>query len=508
MKRLNNKGFAISTLLYGITIMAFLIVATIISIMSNNRKNTSGLVNQIDIELNEYNEYKTKNVTYKYIEMTDGVIGEPNKNRMYKVKYNGWYYIELCGASGGSSSTKKGGAGACTSGYIYLDTEDTLYFNLGGTTTTNEGGENGGGSAGEETKSYSKGSGGGGATDVRINGTDIKDRIMVAAGGGGADYYCEKGSNGGDGGGLIGSNGQESDNCRDTYGTYYVATGGTQTSAGSNGWSSSVTENDNNSLALGVGGDAHIRYGGGGGAGYFGGGAGTYTDAIVGSGAGGSSYISGYAGVVSFTDKNQSTPTISENLIHYSENYFILGKIKTGIAGNDGDGSASITYVETDKTTNLPTGITKKEILKNVQYIRYCKDNNTEWSAAELQAVKEGKNLAYNITVYKKDAINIAPEGEKMTDGNMTTSPNITDEESYFYKDNSNRCIVINLGSTYDLDEILLWDSSNSTDSISKNHIYINGGANNTWKEITSYLENVDVGSSDIRSQRIVELQN
>ena len=148
LKRLNNKGFAISTLLYGITIMAFLIVATIISIMSNNRKNTSGLVNQIDIELNQYSQEKTKKVSYKYIEMTDGVIGKPNQNRKFNVKHNGWYYIELCGASGGNTSANSGGAGACTSGYIYLDTSDTLYFNLGGTTATIEGGENGGGSAG------------------------------------------------------------------------------------------------------------------------------------------------------------------------------------------------------------------------------------------------------------------------------------------------------------------------------------------------------------------------
>ena len=117
-------------------------------------------------------------------------------------------------------------------------------------------------------------------------------------------------------------------------------------------------------------------------------------------------------------------------------------EVSSGTEGNDGNGSASITYVETDKNTNLPEGITKKEILKNVRYIRYCKDNNYEWSVTELQAVKDGKNFAYKIDVYKNDATNIAPEGEKMTDGYITTSPSTTDEESYFYIKSMKRDII------------------------------------------------------------------
>lgn len=60
-----------------------------------------------------------------------------------------------------------------------------------------DGGYNGGGNA-----SY-RGGTGGGATDIRINGTTLYDRVIVAGGGGGANTAA----NGGNGGGTSGKNG-------------------------------------------------------------------------------------------------------------------------------------------------------------------------------------------------------------------------------------------------------------------------------------------------------------
>ena len=59
MKQLNNKGFAITTLLYGLLSVAFLIMTLLMGIMSTNRQNTSVLVDRIEEELNRYGETET-----------------------------------------------------------------------------------------------------------------------------------------------------------------------------------------------------------------------------------------------------------------------------------------------------------------------------------------------------------------------------------------------------------------------------------------------------------------
>ncbi|MFW1396645.1 glycine-rich protein, partial [Vibrio parahaemolyticus] len=60
-----------------------------------------------------------------------------------------------------------------------------------------EGGQNGGG------KGCGKGTGGGGASDIRVGGTSLSSRVLVAGGGGGYGY----GGYGGGGGGLTGAEG-------------------------------------------------------------------------------------------------------------------------------------------------------------------------------------------------------------------------------------------------------------------------------------------------------------
>lgn len=52
MKRLNNKGFAISTILYGILAMASLILLLLIGTMSASKKNNDTFIQQIEADLN------------------------------------------------------------------------------------------------------------------------------------------------------------------------------------------------------------------------------------------------------------------------------------------------------------------------------------------------------------------------------------------------------------------------------------------------------------------------
>lgn len=175
MKKMNNKGFAISTLLYGLLLVAFLVVSLLISIMSTNRKNTSTLIKKIEEELNRYSQTVTE------ITSTEGA-------QEFIIPYGkaGWYKIELWGAGAipetGDPVESSSKRGAYTSGIIYLEENEHIYFQIG-TQGANSGSTNNNESA----------NGAGGATDVRIRGgnwNSFKDssekdtRIMIAAGGG------------------------------------------------------------------------------------------------------------------------------------------------------------------------------------------------------------------------------------------------------------------------------------------------------------------------------------
>jgi len=98
----------------------------------------------------------------------------------------GIYSVELYGAEGGSYSTTLGSKGTYVRGELSLDKTTTVYVYVGGKGNTGNntaGGYNGGGQAG----GCSCGSGsGGGASDIRIGGTALSNRVMVAGGGGGA----------------------------------------------------------------------------------------------------------------------------------------------------------------------------------------------------------------------------------------------------------------------------------------------------------------------------------
>jgi Glycine rich protein len=206
--------------------------------------------------------------------------------------------VEAWGAEGGNASTAEdvftapavGGLGGYTEATVAVTAGQVVQVNVGGQPTTASGGFNGGGAAGVGTADYFA-EAGGGATDARLGGDDLSDRVVVAGGGGGAaDADLDHGDAlGGAGGGASGSS---SGWCPDIF-MVTCGAGATATAGGAAGSPVAGCATDG---SLGQGG---WGCGGGGGGGYYGGGGGGFVDgtstaspSIDGPGGGGSAYVS------------------------------------------------------------------------------------------------------------------------------------------------------------------------------------------------------------------------
>ena len=255
------------------------------------------------------------------------------------------YQIELWGAKGGY-----------VKGNIELDQGETIYIYVGGQGDSNgNGGYNGGGNVGvSEPINHERNDGGGGATDVRLvsglwnNKTSLNSRIMVAAGGGGANNDGTNkygyGFYGGPGRGLTGSTAEASGSSIIQNMTGKDAS---QTSGGAGGESTAADGNDGNRNkgnqgGFGYGGNGQtskntqtLSGGAGGGSGYYGGGSGeACASNCGGAGGGGSSYISGHTGCVAIASQTSISPRTANgtsctngtttNLcsVHYSNKVF------------------------------------------------------------------------------------------------------------------------------------------------------------------------------------------
>ncbi len=199
-------------------------------------------------------------------------------------------YIEAYGARGMSFGPGYGYGGKAYGTYKFKNIDSrTLYIYVGAT------GWNSG-------NSY-----GGGASDIRINGTDYLNRIIVAGGGGSSSGW----ESGGHGGGLNGNNG------------YGVACGGggTQTSGGFAG--PSYGYGVGYAGGFGIGAYGNWSYGGGG---WYGGGSGGGKYCDDGGGGGGSSYIKlleSDAGTVTGIQNGNGSITITYEIdgnIYFLEN--------------------------------------------------------------------------------------------------------------------------------------------------------------------------------------------
>ena len=209
--------------------------------------------------------------------------------------------VDIRGAAGGiGQKNGAGGLGGRVQTNLSVTTGQQLFIYVGGKganfSSGSAGGWNGGGNGTTTgttgTCNIYGGGGGGGASDIRINGSNISDRVIVAGGGGGggADGCTANAVRGGNGGGLTG----ETVNGGTCFGGNNSGSGGSQSAGGDRGLVIGMGANCNPTAgSLFNGGNSVLNPntcascvgGAGGGGGYYGGGAGS-----VASGGGGSSF--------------------------------------------------------------------------------------------------------------------------------------------------------------------------------------------------------------------------
>jgi hypothetical protein len=194
--------------------------------------------------------------------------------------------FDVRGAKGGNQSTATGGSGGRVQGTIAVTPGQILNIYVG-KQGINSGSHpvdpfDGGGGVHSYNSGGTSGTGGG-ASDIRLNGTTLNDRIVVAGGGGGAGGTTNTSSYaGGNGGGLTGAAGTPWTSWPNSGGK-----GGTPTTGGIAGVAccSCPTYTTAGQLGIGGNGGGDGAGGGGGGSGYYGGGG-----SCFGGAGGGSSY--------------------------------------------------------------------------------------------------------------------------------------------------------------------------------------------------------------------------
>lgn len=326
-------------------------------IIVNSNGDVNGSVVFDDVTLYIYNglvEYTPRVFAYGY----------SGNGQTFNVDRTGNYKVELWGAQGGfvsnDSDCESCGKGSYVSGVINLTKGEKLYVYVGGQSdSVSKPGYNGGGVANSDGRRGS----GGGATDIRLvngdwnNTQSLASRIIVAAGGGGGYYDSGVIVVGGAGGTLVGKSG----NVGPGSSSITAPLGGNQTSGGAHG---SASFQSGNSGSFGKGGDGAFYLTAGGG-GYYGGGGSSVNYDRSTSGAGGSSYISGYTGCVAVTSQSDVSPksgctnetTDNSCSVHYSNKVFTEGIMISGddlmpspdglsdVLGNPGNGFVKITYI-------------------------------------------------------------------------------------------------------------------------------------------------------------------
>jgi hypothetical protein len=332
---LNNKGFAISGVLYSMLILIVTLMFLILGILASRRTT----LNKISSESQESVEDRfilIEKTVCNSIDFSNSTLYAYNSGQEeYEVILDkGYYLIQAWGASGSKAGSGIGGRGAYASTlYKVENNNQKIYVNPG------NGGDdmvgvgfsayNGGG-----TSIY--GGTGGGASSVATSSGELSSLegnkesiILVAAGGGGAGYK----TNGGAGGDLVeGLDGTGSNNLT------FAGQGASATSGGAGGarYSSSTKTSAGSAGEFGLGGAASAYnatyYGGGGGGGYYGGGGGSsYSNSRgntrrYGSGGGGVSYIK--------SDLLSMTAEIISNGGIFSSNAAYKTYVGVGINGN------------------------------------------------------------------------------------------------------------------------------------------------------------------------------
>lgn len=262
--------------------------------------------------------------------------------------------VDAMGASGGVDDLfptfgSVSGCGGRTKCLLPVAPGDILKIYVGGKGPNSTehifvGGYNGGGSQGV-TSAFGYVGGGGGATDIRIGGTTIANRVIIAAGGGGSGVGGSY--NGGDGGGLMGLPAKQNGIVNSSSGL-----GGTQSAGGAGATLWGIAESGS-LFAGGVG----VFSSGGGGGGYYGGGGGSG----LGGGGGGSSYVNMGVALAPVYISGQNCR--SNGLLIITE-YTCLPPFAGNIVGDTQTCiGATATYIDTGGTTGGIWSITDPSVV-------------------------------------------------------------------------------------------------------------------------------------------------
>lgn len=242
-------------------------------------------------------------------------------------------------AAGAQGDGTYGGFGAQAQATLAVTPGQILNIYVGGQGSGRNGGFNGGGSL--DSGSSGTAGGGGGASDVRVGGTALANRVLVAGGGGGAGTGATSifgtGGSGGSTTGEVGGSGS---------GGFTGGGGGTQTAGGASGGTLGIAG------SLGQGGGSFYQ-GGCGGGGYYGGGGGASNSSggSAGGGGGGSSYADPGATSVSYVPGTQT-----------GNGRITITYPPSSGGGTASPGSATFSYTGSLQTWTVPTGVTSVSV--------------------------------------------------------------------------------------------------------------------------------------------------
>ena len=326
---------------------------------------SANTVATLNVSCTKEYEYKgTPNYAYAYT----------GSEQTFTTPSSASYLVECWGAQGGNMDKYSGGKGGYVAGIITLSSGTTLYAYVGGQAQA----FNGAGISAPSEVSHHYGNSGGGATDFRlVKGStwkefnSLKSRIIVAAGGGGANYrnspvdngeditYIYGEGNGGYAGGIVGGDGLTQNNSRSGYSSYgYVySKGANQIKGGTSIYDNVLSTKDYKTLYdidnwIGLFGYSNSDFQSCGGSGYYGGAGALHCGA-----SGGSSFISGHSGCNAISETSTEDNIIHTGQAnHYSGYVFSSTVMKAGNesmpnpsggieTGHTGNGCAIITQL-------------------------------------------------------------------------------------------------------------------------------------------------------------------
>ena len=337
--KLNNKGFAISGILYSMLILVITLMFLVLGILAGRRTTLNKIGQEAKASIEDRIHVKLVCTSIDF--STSQEFSYTGSEEKFTAQAGTYYLIQAWGGAGAKVGSYSGGNGAYASAIYMSDSSQILYINVGAggdaILNLNSSTYNGGGAPNNSGTNNS--GAGGGATSIAtrsgllstLNGstTDKNSIILVAAGGGGAGSDV----NGGYGGNLTTSGSSMK-------GSTYGAKGATATAGGTSkgytksSWLSSTTYSGT-SGSFGAGGKgsstAQSKYAGGGGSGYYGGGGGAI------SSNNGSYYGTGGGGGISYirSDVLSTSQSVTKNGGIFSSKSVYIDYVGVGISGDD-----------------------------------------------------------------------------------------------------------------------------------------------------------------------------